>query len=199
MISTKRFTLVSVALAVLGLSGSAWIGWELRDPGTRSRAAWAYEADDLGALTRFADAVVLAKAVQTFPTRVAFSDLGDDSLPYEATEFDVERSIRGSAVGEKVWVERAGGIDPVDGNEVVIDADGGAFEIGSTYLLFLKEQTPGGFYYQVNDQARYVVHGDRLLSFTGTEDDPVVEAVHGQRLANALEQIEREVRRYYHK
>src|SRR5512134_1814163 len=142
MISTKRFTLVSLSLAAVGFSSAAWITWELRDRGERSRAAWAFEADDLGTLTRYADAVVLAKATETVPSRVAFSDLGDDSLPYEATSFVVERSIRGPAVGETVWVERAGGLDPVDLVEVVIDADGGAFQIGDSYLLFLKEQQP---------------------------------------------------------
>ncbi len=191
MISTKRFQLVSVALAAVGFSGAAWIAWERHDPGASSRAAWAFEADDVDVLTRFADAVVLAKATDTVPSRVAFSDLGDDSLPYEATSFVVERSIRGPAVGETIWVERAGGLDPVELVDVVIDADGGAFEIGSSYLLFLKEQEPGGFYYQVNDQSRYVLHGDRVLSFAGTEHDPVVETLHGQRLTSVLEIVER--------
>lgn len=191
MISTKRFTLVSITLAALGFSGAAWATWEFRDPGVRTRAAWAFEADDLGVLTRFADAVVLARATETIPSRVAFSDLGDDSLPYEATSFVIERSIRGPAAGETVWVERAGGLDPVDLVEVVIDVDGGSFQIGESYLLFLKEQTPGGFYYQINDQARFVLHGDRVLSFAGTEHDPVIEALHGQRLVSALEMIER--------
>jgi hypothetical protein len=195
MISTKRFMLVSVALAAVGVSGAAWVTWELRDPGERTRAAWAFEADDLGVLARFADAVVLAKATETIPSRVAFSDLGDDSLPYEATSFVVERSIRGPAVGETVWVERAGGLDPVDVVEVVIDADGGAFQIGASYLLFLKEQQPGGFYYQINDQARFVLHGDRLLSFAETEHDPVIETLHGQRLTSALEMVERSMNR----
>ena len=138
MISTKRFTLVSVALAAVGFSGAAWITWEHGDPGARSRAAWAFRADSLGVLTRFADAVVLARATETIPSRVAFSDLGDDALPYEATSFVVEHSIRGPAVGSTLWVERAGGLDPVELVDVVIDADGGAFEIGATYLLFLK-------------------------------------------------------------
>ena len=192
MISTKRFTLVSVALAAIGFTSAAWITWELRDPGARSRAAWAYEAQDLGLLTHYADAVVLARATETIPSRVAFSDLGDDSLPYEATSFVVERSIRGPAQGETIWVERAGGLDPVELVEVVIDADGGAFQLGASYLLFLKEQEPGGYYYQINDQSRFVVHGDRVLSFTGTEDDPVVEALHGQRLSSALELVQHE-------
>jgi hypothetical protein len=195
MISTKRFTLVSVTLAALGFSSAAWITWELRDPGVRSSAAWAFEAGDLGELTLSADAVVLARATETVPSRVAFSDLGDDALPYEATSFLVEQSIRGPAAGETIWVERAGGLDPVELVDVVIDADGGAFDVGSTYLLFLKEQEPGGYYYQINGQSRFVLHRDRLLSFAGSEDDPVIESLHGQRLTNALEMLRFEVRR----
>jgi hypothetical protein len=195
MISTKRFTLVSVALAAVGFSSAAWITWELRDPGVRSSAAWAFEASDLGELTLSADAVVLARATETVPSRVAFSDLGDDALPYEATSFLVEQSIRGPAAGETIWVERAGGLDPVELVDVVIDADGGTFEVGSTYLLFLKEQEPGGYYYQINGQSRFVLHRDRLLSFAASEDDPVIESLHGQRLSSALEMLRFEVRR----
>ena len=195
MISTKRFTLVSLSLAAVGFSSAAWITWELRDPGARSRAAWAFEARDLGELTFVADAVVVARATDTVPSRVAFSDLGDDALPYEATSFVVEQSIRGPAAGETIWVERAGGLDPVELVEVVIDADGGAFEPGTSYLLFLKEQEPGGYYYQINGQSRFVLHRDRLLSFEGSEHDPVVEALHGQRLTSALEMLQDEARR----
>jgi hypothetical protein len=194
MITPKRFTLVSVALAAVGFSSAAYVTWQVRDPGVRSRAAWAFEAEGLGELVRHADAVVLARATETIPTRIAMSDLGDDALPYEATSFVVERSLYGPAVGETLWVERAGGLDPIELVEVVIDADGGAFEAGSTYLLFLKQQTPDGFYYQINDQSRYVVHGDRVLSFAGTEEDPVVEGLHGQRLANVLRIIESHVK-----
>ena len=82
-------------------------------------------------------------------------------MPFEVVSFRVVDNIKGKKGDGVIYVERAGGLDN-EGNQVYIDADGGDFEIGNSYLLFLKRQEDGPYYYQVNDQGRYQVEGGRL-------------------------------------
>ncbi|HET9866057.1 MAG TPA: hypothetical protein VFQ06_02100, partial [Nitrospira sp.] len=81
------------------------------------------------------------------------------------------------------YVERAGGVDP-EGNPVHLNADGGDFELGNSYLLFLKRQEDGPYYYQVNDQGRYQVEGGRLKGVD--KDDEVSAKFHDRTLEEGI-------------
>ena len=186
MISLKTFATLTVAIAVLGLAGSAYVGWGMRAshaaPTILSHAAWKVKFSAPSELPRGVDAIVLATAAYTRPGRLAVSDNGEDSLPFEEVTFDVARAIKGVKPGEQVVVERAGGVDH-EGSNVILDSDGGPFEIGATYVLFLNRQEDGPFWYQVNDQGRFRVEDDRLVAAI---EDPVTEFYHGRTLDEGL-------------
>jgi len=187
MITRRTFVTLTFVIAALGLTGAAYIGWEMHAvnamPSVLSHAAWKVKFEAPSDLARGVDVVILATAVSSRPGRVAFSDNGEDSLPFEEVTFEVARGMKGLKAGKSVVVERAGGVD-YEGHNLILDGDGGPFEIGATYLLFLNRQEDGPFYYQVNDQGRYKIEGDRL-SAVGEDDDPVAGFFHGRRLADA--------------
>ena len=80
--------------------------------------------------------------------------------------------VKGVKAEELVYVERAGGFN-TKGQPINIDFDGGNFEIGKSYLLFLKQQEEGPYFYQVNDQGRYEVVGSKLKAVGNDENDTV--------------------------
>ena len=94
--------------------------------------------------------------------------------------FRVVDKIKGKNSDGIIYVERAGGVDQ-EGNQVYLDADGGDFEVGNSYLLFLKQQEDGPYYYQVNDQGRYHVEGGRLK---GVDKDDEVSMMFHERPVN---------------
>lgn len=171
----KSFLFVTILVAVSGLSISAAIGWQTRQIGEqaqqtdescetakrRSAAVWkeVYQTPDQ--LIARVDTIVLAEAVSVAPSRTAFSANGEDELPFELVTFRVSNPLKGAKADEFIYVERAGGVTE-KGRKVNIDFDGGDFEIGNSYLLFLKRQEEGPYFYQVNDQGRYKVVGDEL-------------------------------------
>lgn len=186
MINRRTFATMTLAAAALGFLGAAYVGWELHagaaSPAVFSQAAWRVKFEAPSELARGVDVVILATAVSIRPGRVAFSDNGEDSLPFEEVSFEVARGMKGLKTGGTVIVERAGGVD-YEGHNVILDADGGPFEIGETYLLFLNRQEDGPFYYQVNDQGRYRIGAERLVAIS--EDDPVAGFFHGKKLTEA--------------
>lgn len=187
MITRKTFMTLTLAIAALGVAGSATVGWRLHAekaaPLSLSHAAWKVKFEAPSDLPRGVDVVVLGTAVSARPGRIAFSENGEDSLPFEEVTFKVVRGMKGVKAGETVVVERAGGID-YEGHNVLLDADGGPFEIESTYLLFLKKQEQGPFYYQVNDQGRYKVEEGRLTAVN--PDDPVAGFFHGKSFSEGI-------------
>jgi hypothetical protein len=108
---------------------------------------------------------------------------GEDVLPYEIYEFEVVRGAKGAGRGERVFVERAGGITP-NGETVSLNVDGGAFELGKPYVLFLKQQEDGPNFYQVNHQGRYTVAKGRLWSVA--PDDAVGAFFEGRSVNEAF-------------
>jgi hypothetical protein len=187
MIKRSTFATLTLAIAALGLAGSAYIGWDMHAAGDSSlrlsHAAWKVKFNAPSELPRGVDAIALATAVSSGPGRLAFSDNGEDSLPFEEVTFEVSRGIKGLRAGEQFILERAGGID-YEGQNVILDADGGPFEMGATYLLFLQRQEDGPFWYQVNDQGRYRVEEDRLVA--AVPDDPVASFYDGRRLEEGM-------------
>ncbi|MBI5363816.1 MAG: hypothetical protein HZA53_11605 [Planctomycetes bacterium] len=193
MITKVKFWSVSAALAVVGVVSSSLLTARFCPPdGPRSDAAWAFTADSAKALVTHAEAIVVAKAVANHPGRVAVSENGGDLLPFQIVEFQIEEELKGAFPDGRVYVERAGGIEPGTDVHHDIDIDGGEFEIGGTYLLFLNEQ-PGntGLHYQVNAQARYTILQGRLHGVDSEAGDPVQQAFQRRSPAEASALVKR--------
>ena len=164
MLSRKVFWSLTLVVALVGVTSGALLGNHLTEgPQYRSSAVWKQVFDSAPLLAQGVDAVVLAKAVSVAPGRVALSADGQDGLPFQVYDFEVVRGVKGLETGERIQIERAGGVAP-DGHQVVLDIDGGAYEMGGTYLLFLNRQEDGQFFYQVNSQGRYLVDNGKLWS-----------------------------------
>lgn len=185
MISTKKVIIVSAFLAMVGFSASSLVVCAGIKDNTRfkSQAAWVFKARDLQGLVKEADIIMVADAGMTFASRMAYSDNGLEELPYQIVELTVVNPLKGIQFGPPVLVERAGGIYS-DGTTVNIDADGGDFMTGEQCLLFLKRQeNGGGFYYILNDQARYSIRNNYLFGLD--PDEAVTSQLHGKTLSDA--------------
>ena len=66
------------------------------------------------------------------------------------------QGLKGMATGERFLLDRVGGVD-AQSDSVQVDMNGGAFQSGDTYLLFHKRQEEGPYYFQVNDQVRFLI------------------------------------------
>lgn len=191
MIKTKTFILASLAIATIGTGSSAWYRYQSAGSGPRVAASWAFKASSLEQLRDHADIIVVAEAGDSFFHRSAYSDgTLADQIPFELVELNVQSAIKGAQVGEQLLVERAGGMD-IDGRYRTFDLDGGAFEKGQTYLLFLNRQEEGEYLYQVNDQARFTLAKGRLAPIEAheMEHDPVASALRGMSMAQAMEAL----------
>jgi hypothetical protein len=188
MISRKKFLLGTVAVVALGLMAGVVIGDRIVHKTKHyAEAAWVDVFDTPRALARGVDTIVLAQALETRPGRTALSANGEDIMPFQVTEFEVVHALRGASDYDHLVVERAGGVTP-DGRTVVVDADGGEFETGRIYLLFLNQQEQGDYYFQVNHQGRFVAEGDHLLA--ASPEDNVAAALHGETVEQAVARVE---------
>lgn len=193
MRSRKLYWSLTLVLAVLGLSFGTLAGNNLDahsdvDVQLSTRAVWKELYQTPAQMAARADAVVLARVAGVEPGRVAWSANGEDALPFQNVELDVVRAFKGASPGETISLERAGGTAP-DGREVNLDFDGGAFEAGATYLLFLKRQEDGSSFYQVNHQGRYLLAEGRLWAVD--PDDVVAKSFEGRPVAQGLGLVER--------
>ena len=194
MIGRKTMLVGAGIAAAASLGISATLGYHHHggERGSTTSAAWKDTYQTVGDLVRDVDVIAVADAVRSTSGRMAYSDGGEDSLPFEVVEFDVSEAVKGTTDGGRLEVERVGGLD-AEGVSVYFDSDGGAFEPGGRYLLFLKKQEEGGYYYQVNDQGRYRVVVGRLR----TALDPaavIAQAFHGRPLEEGLALIRRELK-----
>lgn len=182
----KLFWTITVAVAVVGLAAGSWAGFEMaHQPRQLTATAWAVEYTNPTQMARGVDAIVVAKPVSVSPGRVATSTNGEDKLPYEVVELEVVSGLKGAARGETLLLERVGG-DDTTGHTVFLDADGGPLTLGQPYLLFLKQQEKSPYFFQVNDQARFVVEDGRLAAPEMIDrDDPVVRQFAGLSVAEA--------------
>lgn len=154
MISHKLFWSLTLVLAVFGFTAGSLVGHEQAPLIRGSEAVWKEVFHSPSEMVRSVDSIVLARMIETQPGRVAGS--AADELPFEVVEFEVLRGFKGAAAGERVFLERAGG------SGVSLEFDGGAFEPGAAYLLFLRQQEDGPYFYQVNHQGRFLVVDGRL-------------------------------------
>jgi hypothetical protein len=177
MISRKAFWSIALAVAVMGAGAGILVG-NAFGPQAPANAAWKEVFEAPSQLARGVDSIVLAKAVGVEPGRVAKSDDGKDFLSHQIYEFEVVRGMKGIASGERVFVERAGGPG------IVLDVDGGNYEMGATYLLFLNQQGDGPYHFQVNHQGRYLVDRGKLYGVDPT--DSVSAFFEGRPLSESL-------------
>ena len=186
MITNKTFWTVAIALAFAGIAGYSAVALRFSTPGTvRCDDAWAFVADSAPSLVWNSEAIVFAETVAVHPGRVASSDGGEDLLPFQIVEFKVSNTLKGSFPDGRLFVERAGGFEPVNRVFHTIDIDGGEFVLGHSYLLFLNEQ-PGdtGLFYQVNDQGRYELIDGRLQAID-PDGDRVQQLFQGRKRGEA--------------
>ena len=187
MIPNKHVAFAAIVLAVVGLTASSWFAISLHKTEPKGRAAWLFKAHDLQELVQYSDAIVIGKAGVSAPSRIAHADTGEDELPFEIVDITTLRALKGVNTGDTVILERAGGMRR-DGVKVEIEVDGGDFVPEETDLLFLKKQETGsGFYYIVNDQARYKIRNDVLFAIDGEEH--VSEDLHGKSVGEATAMI----------
>ena len=175
----RTFWTYTLIVALCGLSASASLGWRShgRPAEVRTAASWKQHFKDAKELVKASDAVVVARADSVAPGRVAYSSDGQDSLAFEVVNFTVLDGLKGERDGSAVSVERVSSSQ--DGTVAYFDFDGGNFEVGGTYLLFLKQQEDGGtYYYQINDQGRFHEEGGQLRAVE--PGDPVAALFHGR-------------------
>lgn len=184
MFSRKQFWIITVLVIVVSIAGGGAIGMMSFDSETTSvKMAWKDVFEDLAGMTRQVDAVVLARATGVQEGRVAVSESGEDSVAFELVEFETLRPVKNLRPGETFLLERATETE-VDGSSIFLDGDGGPFEVGARYLLFLQEQPGTGYYFQVNDQGRFRVSAGRLHPVL--PDDPVARTLEGRSVADAI-------------
>ncbi len=153
------------------------------DPGPRVKALWVYHANNASQMAKDVDAVAVAQHLGVRPGRTVFSTRGEAPLAFEQDDFIVVRAFKGLRGGEPFALERVATEQP-DGPRA-FDADGGAYESGQDYLLFLKKQKDTGLYYVVNDQARYGVDASgRLRAIRHDARAAVSQQLAGRRLAD---------------
>lgn len=169
MISRKLFWSLTLVLAVFGFTAGSLIGDvpEVR----RSDAVWKEVFRTPSEMVRNVDAIVLARMIEARAGRVAGSAEG--ALPFEVVELEVLRGFKGAMAGDRVLVERAR-----------LDVDGGAFEPGATYLLFLRQQDDGPYFHQANHQGRFLVVDGRLRA--SAPEDAVAAFFEGRPLGQGL-------------
>ncbi len=184
MRSNKIFWAMSLVLAVAGFTGGSLISHETST--MEGKAVWKEVYGSPAEMAARVDAVVLARVAGTQPGRVVWSEGGEDALPFQLVELDVLQGIKGAAKAERILLERVGGTAP-DGRAVDLSYDGGAFEYGATYLLFLKKQEDGPYFYQVNHQGRYLVAGDRL--WAADPEDSVAKAFEGAPVSRVVGEL----------
>lgn len=154
MISRKLFWSLTLVLAVFGFTAGSLAGHEEAPLIRGSEAVWKEVFQTPSEMVRNVDSIVLARMIEARPGRVAGS--AGAELPFEVVEFEVVRGFKGAAAGQRLFLERAGGPG------VSLEFDGGAFEPGGGYLLFLRQQEDGPYFYQVNHQGRFLVVDGRL-------------------------------------
>lgn len=134
-----------------------------------------------------AEVVAVVQHVGAEPGRVVGE--GDDATPFTNNYFTVEGLLKGEHNGEQLVVEQTGGMLS---NGALLDInDGGRYERGQYYLLFLN-RTGEGDYYLINHQSRYRVSSGFLEGVDPT--DRVIARLNGLSLVEARQGIEARAR-----
>jgi hypothetical protein len=179
----KKILALTAAL-VMGVATALAVGQFMTSkPATiTAKAQWKNVYRTQSGLVAGADLIVLAEHASAEPGRIVGFD--EDALPFTNNTFKVERILKGDYEGSELVVEQTGGV-MANGTVFSVD-DGGPYEIGGRYLLFLNSNEKGAFYV-INHQARYNVRGDELEGVDPT--DSVVASFHRAKFTEAGETI----------
>lgn len=185
----RIFVFTALATVGLGLLASWMLGTPLEarlgKQQSRARAAWVYKTNDVRQMVRDVDAIAVVRLAKVGRGRTAFSGIGENALDFELNEFALEEvlkakaSVGGLVAGGTLTLERVGTAQGQSG-PVGLDHDGGAFETGPRYLLFLTKQPDSEFFVQVNDEGRYLIGPDNRLQSAG--EGAVAAALRGRTL-----------------
>jgi hypothetical protein len=174
-LSHRIFWTGTLAILAVGFTGGRIVADHLLErKAPRTAAAWKETYRSPHELVRGVDVIVLASAADIRPGRVATSENSEDFLGFELVDLQVLRGLKGAKPGERITLERAA---ESEGGHF-LDADGGPFEVGQTYLLFLQRKEDGDpYFYQVNNQGRYRVQNNRLVA-NGPADEVIAHFQH---------------------
>ncbi len=156
----KRIAILSMSLA-LGVVIALAVGHFLKakPPTTRMmQAQWKDVYKTPGGLVAGADLIVIADHMAAEPGRVVGE--GEDATLFTNNTFVVESTLKGVHEELTLKLEQTGGI-AADGQVFSIN-DGGPYEKGGRYLLFLKSRGDGS-YYLISHQARYRIDEGEVL------------------------------------
>jgi len=178
----STFLLSAAAAVVVALASERAVTRTLDGPpaAARQHALWAYHPQDPAQMARDVDAVVVATLAGVRPGRTASASSGAGSLSFELDEFMVEESIKGSAGGETLFLERVAALP----GELFPEHDGGAYDKGRRYLLFLRKQSTTTLFYLVHPEGRYTVGDDGLV--TPAAEGAVAQRLSGQPLKDVV-------------
>lgn len=179
----KKIIIMSSAL-MAGVVAALIVGNQILSSSQPSRtvAQWKDVYRTPTGLVAGADVIVVAEHMAAVPGRVV--GRGEDATPFTNNTFSVKSVMKGEHNGEELVVEQTGGLT-TNGAVYQIN-DGGSYQPGTTYLLFLKNRGDGT-YYVINHQARYRIEGGMLEGVDPT--DPVVARFHGKGLEEASKSI----------
>ena len=179
----------TMMIAALGAGiATAWFAgqWINGDVQIQANAQWREVMKSPDGLISGADLIVLAEMREAVPKTVTYGE-ADETIPYTQNFMAVSSVIKGEFEGDTLLVEQTGGI-LTEGVRFDIN-DGGPYEEGKLYLLFLRDQGNGS-YYVINHQARYELDQEKDVLIGVDPSDPVVAAFHGEGIDKALYRIE---------
>ena len=180
MITRRTFFMVSAVVATFALSASAFVGWTQHNPDRRMvKAHWEFNPTSLAQMAAHSDAIVVARAESSSAGRTACDDSGYDCLQFENVAFSTLRPLKGD-VGGTFELER---VAASSDEAIFFDGDGGEYEAGRTYLLFLDRGEPGNFILS-SDQGRFDVTNGRLHAVA--REGGAASVLHGRSLDGAL-------------
>ena len=185
----KKIIILSVSLA-MGVVTAMVAGHFLKAkplPTRTVQARWKNIYKTTGGLVAGADLIVVADHMSAEAGRIVGE--GEDATPFTNNTFAVESILKGVHEGPTLVLEQTGGI-MADGQVFNIN-DGGPYEPGARYVLFLKSRGDGT-YYLINYQSRYRIDGDMLDGVDPT--DRVVSQIHGRTLDGGRDLIQRRMK-----
>ncbi|MEW6207538.1 MAG: hypothetical protein AB1631_04170 [Acidobacteriota bacterium] len=185
----KRIAILSLSLA-MGMVTALAVGHFLKAKPQEThlmQAQWKNVYKTPGGLVAGADLIVVADHFSAEPGRMIGE--GEDATPFTNNTFVVESVIKGVHEGETLMLEQTGGI--MANGQILAINDGGQYEPGARYLLFLNSRGDGS-YYLINHQARYRINGDTLEGVDPT--DRVVAQLHGRSLDAGRVMVEKRLK-----
>ncbi|MBI3650409.1 MAG: hypothetical protein HY231_05110 [Acidobacteria bacterium] len=186
----KNIAILCVSL-VMGAGLALTVGHFLTASPTATptmQAQWKDVYRTPGGLVAGADLIVIADHLAAEPGRVVGE--GEDATLFTNNTFAIESILKGVHEEVTLMLEQTGGVTA--NGQVFNINDGGAYEPGGRYLLFLKSKGDGS-YYLISHQARYRIEDGEVLEGVDPTDR-VVARLHKQPLDRGRSLIQNRLR-----